>query len=228
MAFKTLKETRDDIRNRLDERIGQFWDDSTELDIWINEAATEIARRSETLLDSKSYTLTASKAEYEMPEDMLRISVVEYRRTDNNKRFLESKPFPSMHTVWGSNRDRTGQPSYYTTWGFPGDGGEIILYPAPSETVNDGLRVYYYRTPRKATEDDDPVEVQSGWTDLVPLYVEVVARRKDGADRRWSEALQLFEARLENMIRTTRRLVDQPAYISQDRYLPWHAGNPID
>lgn len=207
---QTLGELKADILAHLDGSLTGFWTDD-QLTRWANESLRDIARRSEVLQDIRSYTVIANQLTYDLPEDMIRIYRVEYRRDSVDIRPLEFQPFQSMDDIWYWSREITGsEPDYYTIWGYPGgDSSALYLFPVPSETLADGLRLFYYRLPRKMVQDDDLADLPAGWEDLVPLYVEVVARRKEARDQRWQEAFQLYEQRLEQMIQVTRQWTDQ-------------------
>lgn len=214
----TLLDLRTDVRSHVDEQTAVFWTDE-ELNRWCNEALREIARRSETLQNQKSYTVIANQEAYILPEDMLRIYRVEYRRTSDYRVPLEFRPFNEMDSVWGFSRTGGGTPDFYSIWSYPGEGGQgLYIYPIPSETLNDGLRVFYYALPRNLESDDDVAEIPAGWEDLVPLYVEYTARRKEASDNRWREAYELFESRLKEMMKTTRNWSDQQNFLVGENF----------
>lgn len=206
----TLEDLRTDVRSHVDESIAVFWTD-TELDRWVNEALREVGRRTETIQRQKSYTVVSGQEAYTLPDDMLRIYRVEYRRTTDYIQPLEFRPFNEMDSIWGFSRTAGGaSPEYYSIWSYPGEGGQgLYIYPIPQENINDGLRVFYYAVPRNLEADDDVAEIPAGWEDLVPLYVEYTARRKEASDNRWREAYELFETRLKEMLKTTRNWSDQ-------------------
>lgn len=215
----TLLELRTDVRSHVDEQTAIFWED-TELDRWINEGLREVARRSETLQKQRSYTVENGKEAYPLPDDMLRIYRVEYKRTTDHIMPLEFRPFNEMDSVWGYSRTRTGgSPEFYSIWSYPGSGGQgLYVTPVPSETLSDGLRVFYYALPKQVVEDEDVAEIPAGWEDLIPLYVEYTARRKEASDNRWQEAKGLFEERLKEMLKTTRNWSDQQNFMVGDNF----------
>lgn len=202
-----------------------FWE-SDELTAYINEACREIARRSETLKKWKSYKVEAGREAYPFPEDMFRIYRVEYRRSSDSAQVLEYQPFQSMDDIWFRSRGTTGgDPIYWTEWSYPGaaDNG-LYIYPIPSDTISDGLRVMYYALPRLMISEDDIAEIPAGWEDLAVLFVEYKARRKEAQDNRWQEAYELFETRLKEMLKTTQHWTDQQTYFAGPSASWWGDG----
>lgn len=215
-----LSDVRTDCRSHLDEDAARFWDDD-ELDRWIHEAMRDIARRAEILPDVAKIPVVADKQEYNLPRDVLRIHRVEFRQTSTNTWALEYRSLMEMDNLWVQSRSSTGQPAWYTIWGHAGGSNQLRLYPVPSETNSDGLWVYYYRLPSKPVNPGDQIDLPNGWEDLIPLYVEHIARRKDN-DGRWKEAYELYENRLSQMMRVTRHGTDQVTFFAADQpYSDW-------
>lgn len=210
--MSTLAECRQQTRSHLDEQTEKFWDDTSEIDIWIYEAAKDIARRAEVLSDTHVIRTKADQRTYDFPPDLLRVHKVVYENDDGTAYTLEFVPIAQMDDYHGGVRyNGTGRPSHWSSWGFSGDSQQFVLDRAPSEHAN--LVLYYYRLPRKPVADSDPVEVPAGWETLIPLYAEHVARRKDN-DGRWQEAYTLYREQLEEMKRVTRNHSDQATVFS--------------
>src|SRR5205085_1651746 len=95
----------------------------------------------------------------------------------------------------------------------------IILFPVPATAGT--LYLYYYRLPVIPQSPSDPVEIVQGWEDLIPLYVEYTALRKD-RQARWQDAKQLFEEAMVEHIEQTRSWTDQAGAIvtNTGNYLP--------
>lgn len=202
----TLSDVRTDVRSRLDESSARLWTDA-ELNRWINEALRDIARRCETLQAYDDINVTANTQEYTLPTDLLRVYRVEYRPTGGQVFPLEYRDFNSMDSVWYSQQTSSrGRPYWFTMWGFP-PSLKIILYPTPAST-DGAIRVYHYRLPAEVSTDGATLELPSGWHDLVALYCEYIALRKD-ADPRWAEAKQLYEEKVGDLNDMTRRWTDQ-------------------
>lgn len=208
----TLGELQQDVRNHLDEDTARFWTDP-ELDRWIFEAMRDVARRAEILPDIFKIDVIASKEHYDLPKDFLRVHRVEYRQDSTNSWSLEYRPIMELDDMWGRSSRSTGQPNFYTIWGSSNGSQQLRLYPLGSDSIAGGLLLYYYRLPREPKEAGDTIDLPSGWTDLIPLYVEVVARRKDN-DGRWKDAYNLYNERLDQMMRVTRLPTDSETFIS--------------
>ena len=218
MADVTLAELIRDCRSRLDETTIGFWSDE-EISRWCWEAARDVARRTEWLQKTSTQNIVANQQTYSVPDDLFRVFRVEYVQTSSYSYALEIRNFANMDDLWLTGRTVAGsQPYACAFWGSPGQRGagnaatqQLYLYPTPSTSVTNGLVLYYYGIPAKVGTNDfnAKVEVPSGWDDLVPLYVEVVARRKEARDSRWREAFELYELRLQELIKHTRSITDQ-------------------
>ncbi len=217
----TLLDLREDVRSRLNEVSARFWQDA-ELDRWINQALTEVARRSETLQDRAEITTAADVQEFSMPVDTIRVYRVEWMPDAGTPIYpLEYRDFSSMDQIWYTSQNvTTGIPSLFSMWGYPPQ-LKVVLYPKPSQ---DGrIRVFYYRLPATIVSDIDTAEIPAGWESLIALHCEYVALRKD-ADQRWQEAKSLFEEGLNSMLTLTRRWTDQSDSIqaANGNWLPRH------
>ncbi len=210
----TLTSLLTDVRNKLDETTSGQWSDA-ELRTWINEAARDMSRRSETLQNSSNITVVADTQEYTLPTDTLRVYRVEWRPTSSSNVYpLEYRDFNSMDTVWWSSQTTSkGYPTFYTMWGYP-PSLKVVLYPTPSEAGV--LKVFYYQhstdLATDGTEDSSTVPVPAGYEDLCTTYCEMVALRKD-RDPRWQESRALYMDSLTEMLDRTRRWTDQGDFI---------------
>lgn len=150
---------------------------------------------------------TSGKQTYSLPTDFIKAQRVEYVQSASNRYALEFRSIDEMDDVWYSSRTTTGQPTFWTMHGFAGaDSNQVYIYPAPTSGVS--IDFFYYRVPRKPVADNDVVEVPAGWEDLVPLYVEILCRRKDD-DLRWKEAAELYDDRLESFIASVQQPTNQ-------------------
>lgn len=202
----TLADIRTDVRSHLDEATARQWTD-TELNRWINEAARDIARRSESLQVTEDVTAVVDQQEYTLPTDVIRLYRVEWRPDAGGGIYtMEYRDFNSMDSVWWSQQATgSGYPVWFTLWGYP-PSLKLTVYPKPSQAGT--FKVFYYGLPADAAADGTTVAVPEGWQDLIALYAEYVALRKD-ADPRWQEAKGLYEERLGALLDVTRRWTDQ-------------------
>ena len=216
----TLLTVRTNVRARLDEAAATFWTDA-QLNTWINEGARDVGRRVEIFEKKGTIAVVANTQGYAAPSDVgSRIYRLEWLPTGQTSNYpLEYMDYASADSVWGSQQTvTTGYPLVWTMWGFPGSSNlTITLYPVPS--VNGTLNVFYYRLPATAVADGDTVEVPEGWHDLVEMYAEWNALRKDG-DKRWIEAKTIYDERLGEM----RDLIGTRYTDQGDQMQPYGAG----
>lgn len=211
----TLVNMRTAVRARLDEATAKFWTDA-DLTRWINEAAREIARRTENLQTTANISSVAGQQQYTMPVDVYRVHRVEYARTTSIVTPLEYRDFNNMDSIWWSSQRITpGDPYWYTMWGFPPT-LTMVVYPIPSDSISNAFKVFYYRLPATVSGDSDSVEIPAGWDDIVVDYCEYSALRKDG-DQRWQEAKGIFEDKMNHFVDMTRRWTDEAGTYSSGR-----------
>lgn len=213
-----------DLRTRLDEKgVARYWQDPDLLN-WIVEGATDIARRTETLVEyNRQINAASGVSDYVLPVDCLRVHRIEYipQTTANPPQVypLQLSTYYEMDQRWGASQFLQ---SVYPTWavirGTPGNplqrgSGTMIfkVYPVPSQPG--GFNTFYYALPSKTPQLTDQIAVSLGWENLPILYAEHVAMRAD-RDPRWQEARQLYESDLMNMMDMTRRLHDQAGQMS--------------
>jgi hypothetical protein len=225
----TQAEILTDIRSRLDEATGRQWSNE-ELRRWINDGLRDISRRAEVLQSVVSIGVLTNIQEYELPGNVVRVHRVEWR-PDGEQRVipLTYQDFHNMDQVWVSSQEiSVGDPLFYTMWGYPPN-LKVVLYPKPSR--NGALKVFFYAMADQLAVDgsdaDKEINLPSGWSDLVSLYCEYVALRKD-ADPRWQEAKALYEETLGDMLDLTRRWTDQAGAVATETslvprwlYDPW-------
>lgn len=206
--MSTLLELRTDLRDRLSEASARQWPDAS-LNRYINEGARDLSRRTECLRDTANIAVVIGTQTYTGPTNLIRLHRIELITADSNIA-LEYRDYSSMDSVWHSAQSsRDGHPVYYTTWGMP-PLFKIILYPTPSAVGT--LKVFYYRFPANVTVDATAVEVPEGWQDLVVLFAESTALRRD-ADPRWQEAKAEYMERLGDLYTTALRYGDQAGTI---------------
>lgn len=215
MNQATLADLIIDTRERLNETEAAFWSEDV-MARWIWEAARDIARRTEWNKKTRYFDIVADQQAYELPDDWFRIHRLEYRQSTGNSWALEWQEFSYMDDIWLSSRETSGQPQWWTLWGDEDGAQKLHLYPRPSDSITQGLLMYYYAVPKRVNTDDFNaiVEVPQGWDDLIPLYVEVVARRKEARDSRWQEAQMLYEQKLAEFMKVSRHPTDQENFVS--------------
>lgn len=218
----TLGELVRDLKARLDERGSSRAFENDDLRRWVYEGARDVARRAEVLQDTATVAVTSGTNEYTVPTDLVRLYRVVWVPSGGDQQYpLEYLDFNSMDSAGWTWTSAEGYPVVFTLWGYPPN-LKVVLYPTPTE--NGSLNLWYYRFPTALDDDgsDDleTVDVPAGWEDIVVLYAEAIALRKDG-DQRWAEAKQMYEAQLNEMVDRTRRWTDQAGGIQvAGRWLP--------
>src|SRR5690348_11114900 len=97
---RTLGQLVTEVRDRLDEAAATFWSD-VQIRKWINEAARDIARRSETLIKQTSIKLNTAQQSYIGPSDVIRVSRGEWQPAGSQLVYpLEYKDYNGMDSVW--------------------------------------------------------------------------------------------------------------------------------
>lgn len=201
------------LRSRLDESTAVFWSDE-ELMAWINEAAKDIARRTEALRTTDTIAVTIpATVYYNLPADVVRVHRVEFTMDDSTQIYrLQPINVPNADSIGWMNQDATGIPEYFFTWGFSGTLGTPQLYVYPKPSMAGELKVWYYRLPVAADTGDDLIEIPEGWDDVALEYAEYRALLKDG-NPRFQIAKQDYESKLNDMYNLTRDLHDSPSYV---------------
>ena len=201
------------LRSRLDEPTEVFWSD-TELMTWLNEAAKDIARRTESLRTTDTVTVTVpATVYYNMPADVVRVHRVEFTMDDSNQIYrLQPINVPNADSIGWMNQDAEGIPEYFFTWGFSGTLGTPQLYIYPKPSMAGELKIWYYRLPTAATDPANNIEVPEGWEDVVLEYAEYRALLKDG-NPRFEICKSEYESKLNDMYNLTRDLHDSPTHI---------------
>jgi hypothetical protein len=218
---QTLATIRANVQSILDEVINslgtpspnpRFWT-NLELNNWINEGCRDISRRSEDLQSfNTSIVAIAGTAKYTLPIDCLRVHRVEFVPTGQSQTYpLKHSTYQEMDAIWGINQQiQSAYPYYFVMWGFPPT-LQIQFYPVPAQAGT--FNVFYYRLPITLVADGDVAEIPSGWEDLITLYCEFNARRKN-RDPMWQDVRQVYEQSLANLIDTTRQWHDQSRMIT--------------
>lgn len=218
----TLSAMRADVRAHLDEATATFWTDA-QLNTWINDALRDVARRTETLQATSTIAATVGTRSYSLASispSIVRIHRVEFDPGPGSGPIypMEARNFYELDQVWGSQQgQQRSYPDYWALWGFPPN-LSIYVFPVPSQAGN--LNIWYYRWPAVAASDTDVLDIAEGWWDLVTLFAETQALRKD-ADPRFADARQVYEAKIAEMLDMTRHWHDQQQYVSTGRtWLP--------
>lgn len=214
----TQAEFLDRVRNeRLNEASPRQFTDQN-IRQWINEAARDIARKTESLQDRDTIAAVVGQSEYSFGTDAIRIFRVEFTPTGERTRPLEYVDVKSLDNYGWDQRDRTDSyPQLFTVWGS-GRTLKLITFPSPSQAGS--FTVWFYKVPvdlevTTNADGNEQVEIPGNWDDIVLDYVEYRALRKD-RDPRWTEAKALYDENLASMYDNTRRWVDSAGMITPE------------
>jgi hypothetical protein len=204
-------------RSILNETTTRFFSDA-EITTWLNDGCRDIARRAEVIQQfNTSVAAVAAQAKYALPTDIIRVHRVEYVPTGQTQTYtLMASTEQELDQVFGINQDQQGvYPQYYAIWGYPGGTGAAALkmrvYPVPA--IAGTFNIFYYAVPAAMVNGSDVAIIPEGWQDLLVLYAEYAARRKDQRPD-WSDAKQLYDEKIEELIEVTRKWHDQAGSVS--------------
>ena len=185
---------------------------NTQLLTYINEAASDIARRAEVLLDIQATPVLPNVRDYSAPIDTVRIYKLEFQPANSIQIWpIQHIGIIEADALWGINQyNQSTWPIVYTTWNNPPN-ILIRLYPVPSQYGN--IMIYYYRLPIPCISASSNIDLPLGWEDLVRDYCEYLCKRADH-DADWSDAKKIYEDKLAAYIEKSRKWVDGPGQIT--------------
>lgn len=188
------------------------------LDAWIYDGIKDITRRAEVLESVVTATVTAGTRTVNLQSaltpsvNIYRIHRVEFQVSTTQVYPLEPRDIQEIDGLRGVNPLQSqGWPSYYYIWGVMGIDATLYLYPVGAQ--NGTLNIYCYRLPAALSGDGSACEVPIGWENLISLYCEYVALRRD-SDPRWQDAKGIYEDELASMINLTRSHHDQAHWVT--------------
>lgn len=150
----------------------QFGDESsvqvTDEDIirWINDAQREIATVNDEVLETIATTAVISgTSEYAIPDDMLRLRAVRYGNRKIQGLTLQEAEEKIVNYENPASY-ATGAPEYF--WIYA---SRLTLYPTPSTTDPDDLKLYYTRIPNSVAVDADIPELHAKYHSAIVQFV---------------------------------------------------------
>lgn len=176
----------------------QFGDESgtliTDADIirWVNDAQLEIATKVDVLQGSATAATIASTSDYTFPTTYLRIHSIKW----NGRRLREINLQQAEELVPSKDNAATypvGEPQYYWVWG-----NVFTLYPAPSASVAQGLRVFYIKQPTVVTAVGDTPELPVKYHARIVEYCMAQAAELDENDSRYANKINQFNQNVQN------------------------------
>lgn len=155
----TVKQVLDDIQVRLPHE----YDEKT-LFLWINETMKKIYRDL-AIQEQYSFTTRAGQELYVLPENCS-IDMINYV-TKSNKDRNQDNPYD-----WGGFtelRSYLAEESMTEEGYYDGREGAIGLYPCPQDVRK--IDIYYMKKPKMITSEDDYIEINDNFVDLVKYNV---------------------------------------------------------
>lgn len=211
----TMAQALTRVREQVDESSAAQWS-QTELRRWIMEAAKDIARRTRCLRSSATVSSVAGQSEYTVSTRLVEVTHADYLASG----WSAPRPltYVDLHTKASFGYASAFYPQFFSMWGEPG-ALKVILHPAPAAS-SETLTLYYYRLPAEidlaGTQDSNTVEIPEGWDDLIYLYAEACARRRDQQSDAWKDAFQLYETKLAELSAIALRYTDQAGSMVDD------------
>src|SRR5208283_5315558 len=206
----TLAQARTEVRSLLNEASPVYWTDA-QLNNWVNQGCSDIARRAEILWQQVDISVSPLVQNYPFPADFLSCHRAEFTLggtsgTGSMTYTLEYREVNTMDEVWGILHSLPAAwPQRFTIRGNTALGFFLQIYPVPGAAGL--LTLDYYRQAAAATNDDQNLDLMSGWEDIVYDYAVYKAMRKN-RDPAWQEAFQLYEGNLVTMMNRTRSMTD--------------------
>lgn len=205
------------VRSNINETTARFFTDA-ELTTWLNNGCKDIARRAEVIQHfDTTVSAIAGTNKYALPTDVIRVHRVEFMPTGQTQIYpLQASTQQELDQVFGTNQAQQGTtPLYYAIWGYPGGVGAAALtmqvYPVPATSGT--FNIFYYAVPVDMVGGTDVAQIPAGWEELLVLYCEYNARRKD-KQQDWEDAKKIYEEKVQEMVDVTRQWHDQASSVS--------------
>lgn len=162
----------------------QFGDESgvqiTDADItrWANDAQREIIMQNESVLQATDLIdLVAGDDSYPYPTDLMVLRSVKIRGSSSEPylaiKGLTLSQFDETLQTWDTNTNR-GIPAVYTVYD-----NQIFLYPNPSVSITDGLKILYSQNPTDLVNDADAIALPLSYHNALVKYCLIQAYEMD-------------------------------------------------
>lgn len=155
----TVKQVLDDIQTRLPHDYSQ-----ESLFLWINETMKKIYKDL-AIQDYYTFTTRAGQKLYSLPENCS-IDMISYV-TRSNKARTQDNPYD-----WGGFKELKSylpEENMLEEGYYDGREGLLGLYPCPQDVRK--IDVFYWKKPKMITSEDDTIELNDNYIDLVKYNV---------------------------------------------------------
>lgn len=114
---------------------------------WVNDAQIEIVRQNDGALQKTDYVnLVANQSQYTMPSDLLILRTLRYKYASmlsySTLKYKNMQQFDDSVDGWDGNAFSSGDPQFFTMFE-----GKVMLFPIPSTSATNGLKVLYNQKP---------------------------------------------------------------------------------
>ena len=160
---------------------------------WTNAAQRELASRNDILRGTATATVTSGVSEY----DISGLNIQKIHSIYVNGRPVDNRSFQHAEEyIIGNDPDRTrkGQPIMWYKWG-----NTINFWPAPDNTVVDGIKIYYIAAPAVIETVNGVLEIPDEYYNRVVEYVMSQAYELDENAEASMVKLQQFSDGLSRM-----------------------------
>jgi hypothetical protein len=157
---------------------------------WVNDAMMEIAVANNLLQIAATADTTAGTAEYDLPNDVLRLRAVKFKGVKLNGLTMED--FDNMLSE--ANGVSTGEPQAFYVYAR-----KITLFPAPSANGTTDLKIFYNRTPTAVTVVGDTPEIPVQYHNRIVEYCIAQAAELDDNLEQYQLKMGMFKSSVETM-----------------------------
>ena len=215
----TLSEMRNEVYARLGEQAGFYTDDN--IDQWLNDGVDDIALSLEPVIADAHIDITAGTWEYLLPEDLISIKTALTKDGDDDWVNMTPTTLEELFRTNPTWESDTGDPPA-KKWYWKEN--SIGIYPVPSTTIVNGLRIIFTCRPREMTTDDAYTGLSSYMDRVAILYAVFRARLKDRDDQKAVIARGEWEksVAMASTIINKHRKENAPRLVAkQDNYRTW-------
>lgn len=126
---------------------------------WINDGQVEVVKHNEGALQKTDLIdLVANQSVYTMPADLLILRSLRYKFSDmlsfSSLKFMNMQQFDDSVDGWDGSAYVAGYPHFFTVYE-----GNVTLFPTPSQSMTDGLKVLYNQKPTDVDDLNDTLSL---------------------------------------------------------------------
>ena len=113
--------------------------------------------------------LVANQSSYSLPTDFLILRSLRYKYSDmlsySALKYQSMQQFDEIMDGWDGTAYGTDNPYYYTV-----DSGSLILFPTPSQSVTNGLKILYNKKPTDVVLTSDALSLPLIYHNTIVKY----------------------------------------------------------